>query len=129
MTYTEAVRVCWRKARTLDGRAGRREYWWWQAFVVLACTASLGLSVLPGPTGWLALIGLLSLVPASLTVQVRRLHDIGASGWWLLTGLIPLLGSLWLLAFSLQPSREDDNPYGPSADTAQELGQHADLYA
>lgn len=51
---------------------------------------------------------LLVLVP-SLAVGVRRLHDIGKSGWWLLLGFIPLVGPLVLLYFAVQDSQPETN--------------------
>jgi uncharacterized membrane protein YhaH (DUF805 family) len=43
---------------------------------------------------------------------VRRLHDTGRSGWWLLLMLVPLVGPLVLLYWYVQPSEEAPNPYG-----------------
>ena len=54
---------------------------------------------------------LIMLVP-NLSVSVRRLHDIGKSGWWLFIGLIPLIGSLLLLVWSFMDSEPDENQYG-----------------
>lgn len=55
--------------------------------------------------------GLLMFFP-SLAVGVRRLHDIGKSGWWYLIVLIPFIGILVLLAFFVMGSQEGDNYYG-----------------
>ena len=51
------------------------------------------------------------LVP-NLAVAVRRLHDTGRTGWWLLIGLVPFIGFFVLLYFFVLDS-ENDNPYGP----------------
>ena len=51
------------------------------------------------------------LIP-NLAVAVRRLHDTGRSGWWLLIGLIPIIGFFVLLYFFVLDS-ENDNQYGP----------------
>ena len=63
-------------------------------------------------------IGLLSgiyilvvLIPG-IAVAVRRLHDTYRSGWWLLIGLIPILGTIVLLVFMLQDSKPGENQYG-----------------
>ena len=50
----------------------------------------------------------------SLAVAVRRLHDIGKSGWMLLIGLIPLVGAIWLLILLLRDSEAGENKYGPN---------------
>ena len=59
------------------------------------------------------LYNLLILIP-SLAVAVRRLHDIGKSGWMLLIGLIPLVGAIWLLILLLRDSEAGENKYGPN---------------
>jgi uncharacterized membrane protein YhaH (DUF805 family) len=59
------------------------------------------------------LYSLAVLIPA-LAVAVRRLHDTGRSGWWLLIGLIPLVGPIVLLVFYLLDSDREPNAYGPS---------------
>jgi uncharacterized membrane protein YhaH (DUF805 family) len=53
------------------------------------------------------------LLPA-LAVGVRRLYDIGKSGWWLFISLIPLVGGFWLLVLALTDSQPGDNQYGPN---------------
>ncbi|MGH8611865.1 MAG: DUF805 domain-containing protein, partial [Gammaproteobacteria bacterium] len=49
-----------------------------------------------------------------IAVSVRRLHDSGKSGWWLLIGLVPLLGAIMLLVFMVQDSVPGENQYGPN---------------
>ena len=49
----------------------------------------------------------------SLAVSVRRLHDIGRTGWWLFIYFVPVVGPLLLLYFFVQPSDEAPNRYGP----------------
>jgi uncharacterized membrane protein YhaH (DUF805 family) len=47
-------------------------------------------------------------------VSVRRLHDVGKSGWMLLIVLIPLVGIIWLLVLLATESNLGDNKYGPN---------------
>jgi uncharacterized membrane protein YhaH (DUF805 family) len=54
------------------------------------------------------------LILPSWAVAVRRLHDIGKSGWNLLWSLIPFLGGLYLLYLYVQPSSPEANAYGPA---------------
>ena len=63
----------------------------------------------------LALIGLYSLATfiPSIAVAIRRLHDVGKSGWMLLVVFIPLLGGIWLLVLYCTDSQPGDNEYGP----------------
>ncbi len=117
--------VALKKYATFSGRAQRAEYWYFFLFYILTF---IGLSFIDGITGTFseeAGIGLLSglyslaiLIP-SLAVGVRRLHDTGRSGWWLLVGIIPLIGAIVLLIFFVQDSVPGDNLYGsnPKATT------------
>jgi len=96
-----------------SGRARRSEYWW---FALASFLASVVASIIDTAIGvsileWILTLAL--LVP-SLAVAVRRLHDTGRSGWWLLIGLIPLVGAIVLLVFFCQDSRPGTNQYGPS---------------
>jgi uncharacterized membrane protein YhaH (DUF805 family) len=59
------------------------------------------------------LYGLAVLIP-SLAVGVRRLHDTGRSGWWLLIGIIPVIGTIILIVFLATEGQPDDNQYGPN---------------
>ncbi len=60
------------------------------------------------------LVGLYSLAffLPSLAVSVRRLHDTDRSGWWILIGLIPIVGGIVLLVFMVQDSTPGDNQFG-----------------
>ena len=59
------------------------------------------------------LYGFAMFVPA-ISVTARRLHDIGRSGWWILFGLIPLIGTIVLLVFMVLGSQEGENRFGPN---------------
>jgi len=56
----------------------------------------------------------LAIFIPSLAVGVRRLHDTGRSGWWLLISLIPLIGTIWLFILLVLDSNPGDNKYGPN---------------
>ena len=60
----------------------------------------------------LCIYGLIALIP-SISVFVRRMHDIGRSGWWYWLALVPLVGVIVLLVFLLTGSDRGDNQYGP----------------
>lgn len=97
---------------TFSGRARRKEYWY---FFLIYLLIFLGLSLLDSLLGFglLSTVFVLALLLPNLAVGVRRLHDTGRSGWWLLIGMIPLLG-LVLIYFLLLDSEPGDNPYGPN---------------
>ncbi len=103
-----------KKYAQFSGRARRTEYW---MFVLFNLIASVVLAILDGILGTAGVIGVLYslavLVPA-LAVAVRRLHDTGRSGWWLLIGLFPILGWIVLLVFAVQDGNSSDNAYGPN---------------
>jgi uncharacterized membrane protein YhaH (DUF805 family) len=58
-----------------------------------------------------------ALVLPSISVAVRRLHDLGRSGWWMLLSFIPAVGTVVLLVFCLQEGDPADNEYGPPINT------------
>ncbi len=114
MNMSEAVRTVLSKYATFSGRAARPEFWWWVLATVLV---SIVLNVLDHAAGMgelsplSSLFGLFILVP-QIAVAVRRLHDIDRSGWWLLIGLLPIVGWLVLLWFYIQPGTPGANRFG-----------------
>ena len=117
MGFAEAVTQGLSKYATFSGRARRSEYWWFLLFIVLvyaaaiAADAALGLMVLYG-------VAFFALLLPNLAVSVRRLHDVGRSGWWLLLTLVPF-GALVLLLWAVQDSAPGPNEHGPSPKQAE----------
>ena len=96
-----------------SGRARRKEYW---MFTLVNIVISLILCVIDMQmnTNVLQMVyGLAVLLPA-LGVSVRRLHDIGKSGWWLLLAFLPIVGPIVLLVFVCLDSKPGENKYGPN---------------
>ena len=116
MSPGEAVRsVLTTNYAHFSGRASRSEYWWWWLvyFVVYVVVAFvLALSRSTALWAVVALAGLLLIIP-SLAVFVRRLHDVGRSGWWWLIAFFPLFGPLVLLIFTILDSQMGSNRWGP----------------
>ncbi len=109
------------KYAVFSGRARRSEYWYFVLFSSLIgfALAALGFSVAKMTGGPLTLaqylvdlFSVLIFLP-SLAVSVRRLHDIGMSGWWVLLNVVPF-GGLVLLWFFCQDSQIGPNDYGPN---------------
>ena len=114
-----------------SGRSRRKEFWsyilfvWVATFVLMYLDAALGLggtasSYSEGGSvgfnmsgGLLSILFLLGTFIPSLAVSVRRLHDLGKSGWMILIGLIPLIGAIYLLVQYAQPGVVGPNSYGP----------------
>jgi uncharacterized membrane protein YhaH (DUF805 family) len=118
MSFQEAVRVCLTKYADFGGRARRSEYWWFVVFNAVVGTVASVLDALIGTdfgrTGLLQLLAGLALLLPGLAVAVRRLHDVGRSGWWVLLVLIPIVGALILVLAYLIKHSEPDNAYGPA---------------
>ena len=107
-----------KKYAVFNGRARRKEYWY---FVLFHMIISIVLGVIDGLTGsfsgevGLGLLGaiyaLAVLIP-SIAVIVRRLHDTDRSGWWILISLIPLIGTIVLIVFLVLDSTPGANRFG-----------------
>lgn len=108
--------ICLSKFADFSGRARRREYW---TFALVNCLIAMLLLILglafgedsPASNIMVTIFYLIMLVP-NLSVSVRRLHDIGKSGWYMFLGLIPLIGGLILLVWALMDSEPGENQYG-----------------
>lgn len=111
-----------------QGRSRRKEYW---MFILLIVVVAVVLSIVEGVLGLSGMVGgvygpittlfLLAIIIPSLAVQVRRFHDQDKSGWFVLIGLIPLIGGLIVLVFMCLegtpgPNRFGDDPKGSSPD-------------
>lgn len=117
--YTEVLK----KYAVFSGRARRKEYW---VFTLVSTVISIILGIIDASLGAAmglddkdgigllgALYSLAVLLP-SLAVTVRRLHDTGRSGWWILIGIVPCVGFIVLIIFLVQDSQPDANQYGPN---------------
>lgn len=114
--FTEAIRSGFQNYVTFSGRARRAEYWWWTLFYILMSVVAAFADYALASSSRLPLVGLIFFLVAMLpylSVAVRRFHDIGKSGWWVLIPLIPLVGSLLFLYWMVQPGNIGPNKYGP----------------
>ncbi|WBL26559.1 DUF805 domain-containing protein [Zunongwangia sp. HGR-M22] len=107
-----------RQYSDFNGRARRKEYFMFglfnALFTILCIALSSALSAwleTPAFIGIYVLYMLATLVP-SIAVSVRRLHDIGKSGWMLLVNFIPLVGPIWMLILLITDSDPENNEYG-----------------
>jgi len=104
-----------RKYAVFAGRAQRKEYW---MFVLTSVVVVLVLGFVNVAIGAdvpaLPLFYTLAVVLPGLAVTVRRLHDIDRDGWWLLTFLVPIVGTIVFLRFMATPGRETANRFGAS---------------
>jgi uncharacterized membrane protein YhaH (DUF805 family) len=103
---------------TFSGRARRKEYW---MFVLFSFLISIVLSVVDSVLGSPGIIGglySLAVLCPSVAVSIRRLHDTGRSGWWILVALIPFLGWIYLIYLQASEGEAADNAYGANPKTA-----------
>lgn len=123
MGFAEAVRTCLQKYVGFSGRARRSEYWWFFLFNILVSIVASVLDSILGTmsedtnVGLIGSIAGLALLLPSLAVGIRRLHDTSRTGWWILIGLIPIVGWIILIVFYCQDSHAE-NQYGPSPKAA-----------
>lgn len=105
-----------------SGRARRSEYWWF-ALVNFGLLVSIAIvaAILKSIAGALGAIGSLAYIVVVLgtiipgiAVGIRRLHDTGKSGWFMLISLVPIVGGIILLVFMFTDSQQGANQYGPS---------------
>ena len=121
-----------RKYARLSGRASRSEYWWYTLAIIIG---SIVLAVVDGALfgsafGGVGLFGgifaLATFVP-SLAVSFRRMHDVNRSAWWLLIGLIPLIGTIVVLVWFCSRGTAGENRFGP--DPLDPSGDVAEVFA
>ncbi|MEE8339241.1 MAG: DUF805 domain-containing protein [Xanthomonadales bacterium] len=108
-----------KKYAVFNGRARRKEYWFFYLFYLIIFIV---LAFLDGVTGsfnesigigMLSGIFILAMIIPGLAVSVRRLHDTDRSGWWILISLIPLIGGIWFLVLMVLDGTSGQNQYGP----------------
>ncbi len=102
-----------------QGRARRKEYWMFLLFNIIFLVLAMVLDNVFGIAfegigyGPVYLVYALAVLVPGLAVAVRRLHDIGKSGWMILIGLIPLIGAIWLIVLYVTEGEKGENQYGP----------------
>jgi uncharacterized membrane protein YhaH (DUF805 family) len=101
------------KYAVFEGRARRAEYWYFILFnIVISIVLSMISFAIGDVIGIFSLLYSLAVLIPGLAVGVRRLHDIGNSGWMMLVGLIPLIGPIWLLILMATDGNVGTNKYG-----------------
>ncbi len=100
-----------KKYAIFSGRARRKEYW---MFLLISCLISIALSIVTQAIKleFISTLYSLAVLIPSIAVTVRRLHDTNRSGWWILIGLIPIVGTIILIVFLAQDSSPGSNKYG-----------------
>jgi len=111
--------LAWQRATDFSGRSRRKEYWYFNLFngivflflILFAVPFSAQEKPSMLPLGLLFAYSLVIMIPG-LAVTIRRLHDIGKSGWWYFIAFVPLVGGLVLFVFTLLDSEPYANQWG-----------------
>ena len=120
MSFTDAVQnVLMNNYANWDGRASRSEYWWFFLFVFILQLIALPIDIIvlgydimdPGAIQIVGVIAGIAFFFPSLCVGIRRLHDLGKSGWWNLL-VFTIIGIIPLLIFMVMEGEEHPNQYG-----------------
>jgi uncharacterized membrane protein YhaH (DUF805 family) len=112
-----------KKYVVFSGRSRRKEYWYFVLFnIIFLIVATLLDNLLHTtfgdlPYGLFYLLYALAVFLPGIGLVIRRLHDVGKSGWWYFIALVPLVGAFWLLYLMLKDSDPGDNLYGPNPKT------------
>jgi uncharacterized membrane protein YhaH (DUF805 family) len=121
MTFTSAIATCFRKYADFSGRARRSEYWKFMFFtmIVEVLTTAVFTTIIPivvdingSEISLIYLAACLIFALPKLAVSVRRLHDIGKSGWFYLISLIPVVGQIIFFIWCVKDSEARTNKYG-----------------
>jgi len=101
------------KYAQFNGRSSRKEFWLWFLLQLIAgFVFGMASATAPELGGILTTLwAVISFIPG-IAVTIRRLHDTGHSGWYLLLFLIPIVGPIILLFFYLMKSQSGSNKYG-----------------
>ena len=116
MDFVPAIKSGFQNYVNFSGRACRSAYWFWILFTFIvsvvaniidvALLAALGLPIL-------GLIWSLAVILPSIAVGVRRLHDLDKSGWWILSGFIPIIGWIVFIIWACTKGTDGTNRFGP----------------
>jgi len=119
----KAIECVTKKYANFSDRASRSEYWYFALFIFIATIVltlidmSAGTYDAKSGHGLLGTIFSLAMLVPNLSVTVRRLHDVDKSGWWMLIGIIPIIGAIWMLVLFCSKGTEGQNRFG--ADSLQ----------
>lgn len=121
LNFKQAIEMAFRRWKDWEGRSNRAEFWW---FFLFYCLVGAVLSLFAGDDDPSLVLGFVAMVVAvvnfvvMLGLSVRRLHDTGRSGWWILISFIPFVGAIVLLIFYAQKGEVLPNRFGPPHEIA-----------
>lgn len=119
MNFFDSIKSCFVRYTDFSGRSIRSEYWNYSVFIVVLTTLTeyldakiKGVSYLESDMiGTLSILMIIITFIPSLSVSVRRLHDVNKSGWWLLL-IFTVMGIIPLIYWACKKSDDSDNRFG-----------------
>jgi len=115
--FGAAIKQGLRNGFVYRGRASLSAYWWFLLFLlIVSALTSISIAITSATSAYLALLIVvvsLYLTLVWLALVVRRLHDVGKSGWWVLISLVPFAGPIILLVFTLLEGTPGLNNFEP----------------
>ncbi|MBP3879384.1 MAG: DUF805 domain-containing protein [Lachnospiraceae bacterium] len=112
MSFTDAIKSCFNNYANFNGRARRSEYWYFFLFYAVISIVLSALARNSSIFSFISGIFSLALLVPNLAVSIRRLHDIGRSGWYYLISFIPVVGQIIMIVWFCQDSVPGTNMYG-----------------
>jgi uncharacterized membrane protein YhaH (DUF805 family) len=112
MGFAQAISAGFSNYVNFSGRACRSEYWYWILFILIAEIVTGTIDAVLDIRLVTSIFGLVTLLP-SITIAIRRLHDLDRTGWWILLGFIPLIGWIILLIWYVTKGTDGPNRFGP----------------
>ena len=95
-----------------DGRIARKDWW---IGIIIIFVVSLVLSFLIGDRGLVQFVIAILMIVGGLSLHIKRFHDRGKPGWWVLVFLIPFIGFIWMIVeMGILEGDADANEYGPA---------------
>jgi uncharacterized membrane protein YhaH (DUF805 family) len=123
VSFVDAMALFLRNTFEYEGRSSRGAYWWvlvWSLIMGIA-TAALDMALFgidpQDPTPISAIVSIL-LVPPSVSLTVRRLHDVGRSGWWALLAFT-IVGAIPLIVWYAKAGERQANRFGPDVEAGR----------
>ena len=106
---------CLKNYANFTGRARRKEYWFFTLTYLITMIITIIIDSILGTNGIFTGIFILAMIVPSLSVAIRRLHDINRSGWYWLIQIIPLVGPILFLIWLTTETKPEVNQWGQPA--------------
>ncbi|MDP3739443.1 MAG: DUF805 domain-containing protein [Hyphomonadaceae bacterium] len=130
VSFGEALPLFFKNFANFQGRSSRGAYWW---LFLINFLIAFGLGLVDGLVftdfvmnagiGVLGGLWSLAVLIPGISLGFRRLHDVDKSAWWLLIGLIPIVGAIVLIIFAIQEGTPGTNKFGPDEEAGRPPGE------